>query len=1528
MANLVNGLGGIDGFGTLDLAANDDGSTGAIDLTSVFSSGFNLFGTTYNSFYINNNGNITFAGPLSTYTPYAIGTGYTSPIIAPFWADVDTRGGATAATGGNSTGSNVVWYNVSAATKTITITWDDVGYYSGHTDKTDAFQLQLTQLANGNDAISFIYENVSWVTGDASGGTAGLGGSVAQAGYSAGNGVNYYDIPSSGTQETMLTLPTTVGNTGTAGIWQFIVGQSGTILSNPVITGTAANQHTTDTGTIAPFGTVIVTDPNLGQTETVTVTLSSAANGTLTNLGAGAYNATTGIYSITGSAAAVSAALDGLRFVPTAHEVAPGQTITTGFTITDTDTAGASATDIATSIIVNTGTVLPTITGAIAGQIVGVPGSIAPFGSVVIGDLNFGQTETVTVRLSAAANGTLTNLGAGSYNATTGVYTDTGSAAAVTTALDGLKFTPTASLVPQNGSIATTFTIGVADTAGAAAANAVTSVIADTIAAGHTITFSEYPVGTTNPVYTYTDNTVDVIGQIVTDTAQPDSPAVAANTSYVGPVYIDFTNPVQNVSFVAGYFDNLQSTTVTFLAPGGGVLASSLNTAYGIVPYNYSSAGGISAIEVVNTGYDASGFSVDTVVFSGSGTTVATASTFGIAAASANKPDGAGLTPFTFTITRSGNTTGTGSIGWAVTGSGSNPLVAADLPAGNFPQGSASFAAGQVSQTVTVNISGGLTLSAAQTFAVTLFGPTAGEAIGTGSASGTILPSPKIAGTVANQHITDTGTITPFGSVTVTDPNLNQTETLTVTESTINNGTLINPGAGAYNAATGVYTITGSAAAVSAALDGLRFVPVSHEVAPGQTVTTGFTIAVTDSLGGSAIDTATSVIVNAGTVLPTITGVIGTIQPVTDSGTILPFSGVTIGDINFGQVETATVRLSAAANGTLSNPGGGSYNASTGVYTATGSAAVITSDLDGLVFTPTPHQVVQGQTVATTFTITDTDTASQTATDSRTTVVATAVSAPALSVTGANFNNAATSIALSGTIDASDATASVGIYDGSVLLTTVAARAGAWNATLAVSAAGTHTVTARAANGAGTGASAAVTDVVSGSASLTGGGQIVLIALASSSVSLIDTTGTNDRVVTYTGNDTINMTGASATFSGSGGNAINFTGYGNVAALSGTGGNWDYVSGSGGTISLTGAQTAVTGAGNTINFAGGSGNVTGLYSTAGIWDTLYGSGGTIYLTGAQAAVIGGGDTISLAGGSASVAGLYTTGGSWDQVWAPGGDTVYLTNAQAAITGGANTISFAGGTGNVAGLYNTGGNWDAVWAPGGGTIYLNSAQAAVTGGGDTISFASGTGNTAGLYNTFGSWDSVWAPGGDTIYLTNAQAGITGGGDTISFAGGSGNVAGLYSTGGTKDSVWAPGGDTIYFTNAQAVVTGGGDVISFAGGSGNEADLSTTNGNWDAVWGSNATIFLFNAQAALTGGSDTFGFLASFGLDAITGFGSTDSMQFSLSDFANWAGLSSHMTQSGANTVIAFNAANTVTLDNVSMGSLTASQFHFV
>ena len=49
---------------------------------------------------------------------------------------------------------------------------------------------------------------MAWTTGGDQGGTDGLGGSPARAGYSAGNGRDYLELPASGNQAALLALDT------------------------------------------------------------------------------------------------------------------------------------------------------------------------------------------------------------------------------------------------------------------------------------------------------------------------------------------------------------------------------------------------------------------------------------------------------------------------------------------------------------------------------------------------------------------------------------------------------------------------------------------------------------------------------------------------------------------------------------------------------------------------------------------------------------------------------------------------------------------------------------------------------------------------------------------------------------------------------------------------------------------------------------------------------------------------------------------------------------------------------------------------------------------------------------------------------------------------------------------------------------------------------------------------------------------------------------------------------------------------
>jgi hypothetical protein len=155
---------------------NDDGFSGPINLGFTL---HNFFGGDFSQFFINNNGNITFNAGLAAFTPQGP-QGATQPVIAPFFADVDTRGAA----------SGVVHLNTSIANEVI-VTWDHVGYFAAHDDKLDTFQLVLRgpgfSIPAGEGQIGFFYGDMAWETGDASGGTGGFGGHPAAVGFGDGN---------------------------------------------------------------------------------------------------------------------------------------------------------------------------------------------------------------------------------------------------------------------------------------------------------------------------------------------------------------------------------------------------------------------------------------------------------------------------------------------------------------------------------------------------------------------------------------------------------------------------------------------------------------------------------------------------------------------------------------------------------------------------------------------------------------------------------------------------------------------------------------------------------------------------------------------------------------------------------------------------------------------------------------------------------------------------------------------------------------------------------------------------------------------------------------------------------------------------------------------------------------------------------------------------------------------------------------------------------------------------------------------
>lgn len=166
------------GFNSDILPANDDGSTGLVNI------GFNInfYGVNANQLYVNNNGNVTFDAALGTFTPFPLLTTST-PIIAPFFADVDTRNAGNPVTYGTDTvdGHNAFGVN-----------WLDVDYYfsdSEHSNR-NFFQLIIvdrSDIGAGDFDFWFNYDQIQWETGQASSGDSnGLGGFSARVGWSNG----------------------------------------------------------------------------------------------------------------------------------------------------------------------------------------------------------------------------------------------------------------------------------------------------------------------------------------------------------------------------------------------------------------------------------------------------------------------------------------------------------------------------------------------------------------------------------------------------------------------------------------------------------------------------------------------------------------------------------------------------------------------------------------------------------------------------------------------------------------------------------------------------------------------------------------------------------------------------------------------------------------------------------------------------------------------------------------------------------------------------------------------------------------------------------------------------------------------------------------------------------------------------------------------------------------------------------------------------------------------------------------------
>ncbi|WP_374240632.1 VCBS domain-containing protein [Zoogloea sp.] len=217
----------------------------------------------------------------------------------------------------------------------------------------------------------------------------------------------------------------------------------------PTATGLTDTVHYLAGATSVGIGNVVVTDVD-GDTVTAVLTLATPAAGALTTGTFGdatsTYNASTGQWSVNGSVADVNAALADVRFQPVANWSAD-----VGISTLIRDASGTGPAAGSITLTSGGGSAAVDVTVVDATNLTGTVGftegdaSVA-LADIVVSDSLAGDTVTAVLTLDTPQAGVLTTgtFGAATatYNASTGIWTVSGSVDDVNAALAAVSFTP------------------------------------------------------------------------------------------------------------------------------------------------------------------------------------------------------------------------------------------------------------------------------------------------------------------------------------------------------------------------------------------------------------------------------------------------------------------------------------------------------------------------------------------------------------------------------------------------------------------------------------------------------------------------------------------------------------------------------------------------------------------------------------------------------------------------------------------------------------------------------------------------------------------------------------------------------------------------------------------------------------------------------------------------------------------------------------------------------------------------------
>ena len=678
---------------------------------------------------------------------------------------------------------------------------------------------------------------------------------------------------------------------------------------------------------VVALNDIVVTEVDTGDTITAILTLADTGTGTLSANDGATYDGLTGIWTITDTVANVNTALANAVFNP-----GPTNDVVTTITTHIEDALGTGPVDGSITLDVTPINDAPTATNLSSTSAYNEGDASVPITDIVVSDVDAGEIITATLTLANTATGSLSANDGATYDGLTGIWTLTDTVANVNTALANLVFNPTV-----NNEIDTTIDVNIddGDEDGSGALTGIIDLDVNPVndppvlgnnnlvvdeAATVTITpamFSASDVDSSDPGLVFNLSAVSG-GQFELTT----NPGVAVFSFSQGQILLnevvfvddgDETAPAFSISVT----DGTDSSAVV----AGGVNFSNTNDA--------PTATNLSSTSSYNEG-DPTVAITDIVV---------------------SDVDAGDLITATLTLTD----TATGSLS-ANNGATYDGLTGVWTLTGTVAQINNALANLVFNPAVNNDIDTSIAVDIDD-----------GDEDGGGALTGTITldvtpinDAPTATNLSSTSNYNEGDPTVAITDIVVSDIDAGDFITATLTLADTATGSLVANDGATYDGVTGIWTITDTVANVNTALANLVFNPtVNNDV----DTTVGVSIDDGDEDGSGALTGIIDLDVTPVNDAPTASNLSST-SNYDEGDASVALNDIVISDVDSGETVTATLVLANVSTGSLSANDGATYNATTGVWTITGSVAQVNTALANLEFIP-----VASNTLDTTVTV-------------------------------------------------------------------------------------------------------------------------------------------------------------------------------------------------------------------------------------------------------------------------------------------------------------------------------------------------------------------------------------------------------------------------------------------------------------------------------------------------------------------------------------------------------------------------------